>query len=254
MHILFLYIWSDKMKTVLITGGARGIGKAIALAFAKNGYNVGINYNTSYEKAMQLKNDLLSLGVDAEMFKADVSNKEEAQKLADSFIKRFGHIDVLVNNAGVSLVKPLNDVELDEWDNIISTNLSSAFYVTKPLLPYFIKNKCGSIINIASIWGECGASCEVAYSASKAGLIGYTKALAKELGASGIRVNAISPGFIETDMNKCFSDQEKNDFKNNVALMRLGNTSDVSGVVLFLASDEASYLTGQNIVVDGCIC
>ena len=242
------------MKTVLITGGARGIGKSIVLAFAKNGYNVGINYNTSNDKANQLKSELLELGVDAEIFKADVSNKDDAEMLANAFIKRFGSIDVLVNNAGVSLVKPLNDVELDEWDKVINTNLSSAFYVTKPLLPYFINNKCGSIINIASVWGECGASCEVAYSASKAGLIGYTKALAKELGPSGIRVNAVSPGFIETDMTKCFSIEDKNCFKDNVALLRLGNTDDISGIVLFLASDNASYITGQNIVVDGGIC
>lgn len=242
------------MKTVLITGGSRGIGKAVAIAFANKGYSVGINYNNSEKEANQLKNELLKLNVDVETFKANVSEKEEALNLVKSFIKRFGHIDVLVNNAGISLVKPVNDVGLDEWDNVLSTNLSSAFYVTKPLLPYFINQKCGSIINIASVWGELGASCEVAYSASKAGLIGYTKALAKELGPSGIRVNAISPGFIETDMTKCFSSEDKEDFKNNVSLLRLGNTDDIANTVVFVASDDASYITGQNIIVDGGFC
>lgn len=242
------------MKTVLITGSSRGIGKAIAIAFAKKRYNVGINYNSSKEEALKLKNEILSLNVDAEVFKANVSNKEEANQLAESFINRFGNIDVLVNNAGISNVKPLTDVTFDEWDDVISTNLSSAFYVTKPLLPYFINKKSGSIINIASVWGECGASCEVAYSASKAGLIGYTKALAKELGPSGVRVNSVSPGFIETDMNSCFSNEEKDKFKKNISLLRLGSTCDIANVVTFLASDDATYLTGQNIVVDGCIC
>lgn len=242
------------MKTVLITGSSRGIGKAIAIAFAKKGYNVGINYNSSKDEAFRLKNEILSLNVDAEVFKADVSNKDEAKQLTESFINRFGNIDVLVNNAGISNVKPLTDVDFNEWDDVISTNLSSAFYVTKSLLPYFINKKSGSIINIASVWGECGASCEVAYSASKAGLIGYTKALAKELGPSGVRVNSVSPGFIETDMNSCFSNEEKDEFKKNISLLRLGSTCDIANVVTFLASDDATYLTGQNIVVDGCIC
>lgn len=242
------------MKTVLITGASRGIGRAIALSFAKKGYNIGINYNSSKDKALTLKDELLALNIDAEIFNADVSNKNECEELAKSFIKRFGRIDVLVNNAGVSIVKPLSDVSLDEWDNVIATNLSSAFYVTKPLLPCFINNKGGCIINISSVWGESGASCEVAYSASKAGLIGFTKALAKELGPSGIRVNAVSPGFIETDMNNCFSKEDKDNFKENVSLLRLGNTEDVASVVTFLASDDASYLTGQNIIVDGGIC
>ncbi len=241
------------MKSVLITGAAKGIGRAIALAFAKDGYSVGINYNHSENEAFNLKKELLSFNIDAEIFHADVSKKQDVLKLSRDFIKRFGNIDVLVNNAGISAICPINDMSFEDWDKLISTNLSSAFYLTKALLPYFIKNKHGSIINISSIWGEKGASCEVAYSASKAGLIGYTKALSKELGPSGIRVNAISPGFIETDMTKCYSDVEKKNFADNVSLGRLGNVDDVSKAALFLASDEAKYITGQNLIIDGGI-
>ncbi len=239
------------MKTVLITGAAKGIGKATALTFAKEGYSVGINYNTSLFEAEGLKKQLIDLGVDAEIFQADVSNPASAKALAESFIKRFGHIDVLINNAGISSVKPINEVQIQEWDTIISTNLSSAFYLTKALLPYFIDAKNGSIINIASIWGEFGASCEVAYSASKAGLIGFTKALSKELGPSGIRVNSISPGFIDTDMNSNISEEDKNNFKQNLAIERIGVPEEIANVATFLASDKAKYITGQNISVNG---
>ena len=239
------------MKTVLITGAAKGIGKAMAITFAKNGYSVGINYNSSIDDAEKLKSELLSLGVDVEAFKADVSNPIEVNNLAKSFINRFGHIDVLINNAGVSCAKPLSDIEVCEWDSIITTNLSSAFYLTKALLPYFLKNKEGSIINISSIWGEYGASCEVPYSASKAGLIGFTKALSKELGLSGIRVNSISPGFIETDMTSCYSDEDKAEFIKGLSLQRLGTPQEIADVAFFLASDKAKYITGQNICVDG---
>ena len=239
------------MKTVLITGAAKGIGKATAIAFAQNGFSVGINYNTSEDAAQKLKAELISLGVDVETFKADVSNPIEANSLAQSFIKRFRHIDVLINNAGVSSAKPLNDVEISEWDSMISTNLSSAFYLTKALLPYFLKNKSGSIINIASIWGKFGASCEVPYSASKAGLIGFTKALSKELGPSGIRVNAISPGFVETNMTASYSKEDKDQFKKLLSQERLGTPQEIADVAVFLSSDRAKYVTGQNVCVDG---
>lgn len=241
------------MKTVLITGAAKGIGKAMAIAFAENGYAVGINYNTSEKLANELKSALISLGTDAEIFKADVSNSNEALNLAENFIKRFGHIDVLINNAGISKISPITDVTVDDWNKIILTNLNSAFYVTKPLLPYFINSKAGTIINIASIWGKIGASCEVAYSTSKAGLIGFTKALSKELGPSGIRVNAIAPGFIDTDMAKDLSESDKNDFTSQLSLERIGTSKDIAGIALFLASENAGYITGQCITADGGI-
>lgn len=239
------------MKTVLITGASKGIGRATAIAFAKKGYSVGINYNSSLLEAENLKMQLIDLGSDAEIFKADVSKPESVKALADNFIKRFGHIDVLVNNAGISNIKPINEVGFKEWDSIISTNLSSAFYLIKALLPYFIKAKSGCIINIASIWGEVGASCEVAYSASKAGLIGFTKALSKELGPSGIRVNSISPGFIDTDMTASISEEEKNSFIQNLSIERIGTPQEIADVVLFLSSDKSKYITGQNIGVNG---
>ena len=239
------------MKTVLITGASKGIGRATAIAFAKKGYSVGINFNTSLLDAENLKIKLIDLGADAEIFRADVSKPESVKVLADSFIKRFGHIDVLVNNAGISNIKPINEIEFEDWDSIISTNLSSAFYLTKALLPYFINAKSGCIINIASIWGEVGASCEVAYSASKAGLIGFTKALSKELGPSGIRVNSISPGFIDTDMTANISEEEKNSFIQNLSIERIGTPEDIADVAVFLSSDKSKYITGQNISVNG---
>lgn len=239
------------MKTVLITGASKGIGRATAIAFAKKGYSVGINYNKSLLEAENLKNQLIDLGADAEIFNADVSKPESAKALADNFIKRFGHIDVLVNNAGISNIKPINEVGFEDWDTIISTNLSSAFYLTKSLLPCFINVKSGCIINIASIWGEVGASCEVAYSASKAGLIGFTKALSKELGPSGIRVNSISPGIINTDMITSISEEEKNSFIQNLSIERIGTPEEIADVAVFLSSDKSKYITGQNISVNG---
>ena len=241
------------MKNVLITGASGEIGASIALKFANEGYNVGIHYNSSKENATILQEKIKKLGVDAEIFKSDISKYLEVETLCDNFIDRFGNIDVLVNCAGISKIAPINDLGYSEWDNIISVNLSSAFYSTKALLPYFIKNKRGSIVNISSIWGVNGASCEVAYSASKAGLIGFTKALAKELGPSGIRVNSVSPGMINTKMNNSLTDDEMNEFISNTALGKIGSTKNVADVVYFLASDLAEYITGENIVIDGGI-
>lgn len=241
------------MKNVLITGASGDIGAEIAINFAKNGYNVGIHYNTSKEKAKTLLKAVKEYGVDAEIFQADVSNYSEVETLCKNFIDRFKSIDALINNAGISKIAPINDLTNFEWDKIISVNLSSAFYFSKALLPYFLKNKNGNIVNISSIWGVNGASCEVAYSASKAGLIGFTKALSKELGPSGIRVNAVSPGMIDTKMNNSIPEEEINAFLENTALGLIGTAKNVADTVYFLCSENASYITGENIVIDGGI-
>ena len=241
------------MKNVLITGASGDIGGALAIKFATEGYNVGIHYKNSEENAQKLLAKVKELGVDAEIFCCDVSDFTQVETLCKAFIDRFKSIDVLINNAGISKIAPINDITNVEWDNIISVNLSSAFYFSKALLPHFIKNKRGNIVNISSIWGVNGASCEVAYSASKAGLIGFTKALAKELGPSGVRVNAVSPGMIDTKMNKSINLEEIETFLQNTALGTMGTTKNVADTVYFLCSDGAAYITGENIVIDGGI-
>ena len=238
-------------KCVLITGASRGIGRAIAIAFAGDGYNVGINYINNNTAATDCLNEVSGFGVDAEIFKCDVSHSKNAEKLISDFVARFGKIDVLVNNAGVSKIAPIQDITSDDWNNIINTNLSSAFFLCQAVLPYFLRQGCGNIINIASVWGKTGASCEVAYSASKAGLIGLTKALAKELGQSNIRVNSISPGLINTDMNSELSQETLDSIISETPLSRNGNPEDVAKAALFLASDRSEFITGADIPVNG---
>jgi len=238
-------------KSVLITGGTKGIGKAIALEFADKGYNVGINYSKDYDSAVSTLKELTQKGVDAEIFKADVSSSLQCEELVKNFIERFNKIDVLVNNAGISLTTPLASTSCDDWNNIISTNLSSAFYLSKEVLSYFLKYKNGNIINISSVWGQIGASCEVAYSASKAGIIGLTKALAKELGPSGIRVNCICPGLIDTDMNSNLSNTDKELFAEETPLMKIGTPCDIAPLAAFLASEHSKFITGAIVPVNG---
>lgn len=238
------------MKNVLITGSSSGIGADMALYFAENGYNVGVTYNKSEKSATELVEKINRISY-AKSFFADVSDSNSCINLAENFIKEFSTVDVLINNAAISEIKPIADMDVSEWDRIISTNLSAQFYLTKALLPYFLKNGGGSIINIASMWGVAGASCEVAYSASKAGVIGFTKALSRELGLSGIRVNSISPGYIDTPMNETLDDTIKAHFSDNSSLGKVGTPRDISKVALFLASDNSSFITGQNVVVDG---
>ncbi len=238
-------------KCVLITGASRGIGKAIALKFAEQGYCIGINYNNSEATAKDLKNIIINNGGVAEIFPADISNPSDCLELGKSFIECFGTIDTLINNAGITHIAPINDLDFDCWNNIINTNLSSAFYLTKALLPYFINAKNGNIINISSIWGVSGASCEVAYSTSKAGLIGFTKALAKELGPSGIKVNCISPGVIDTDMNSSLTADDLWQLKESTALCRIGSPDEIANIAYFLASNDSKFITGQNIIADG---
>ena len=238
-------------KTAVITGSSRGIGKAIATAFAENNYNVIINYNKSEDEAVKLKEELLNKGYSCEIFKADVSDFEQANSLIDFAVSTYGKIDTLINNAGISQIKLFTDITKQDWDTMLSTNLSSIFNCTQSAVKNMLHYKSGSIINISSMWGICGASCEVHYSAVKAGVIGFTKALAKELAPSGIRVNCISPGVIMTDMMKDFSKEDLNLIKEDIPLGSFGTPSDIANLALFLADDKAKNITGQNISSNG---
>ncbi len=235
------------MKTLLITGASRGIGESIARAFSANGYNVVINYNKSEDQAK-----LIGKQLSAPIFKADVSNSVEAKALIDYTIMKFGKIDVLVNNAGIALPqKVIQNVSESEFDNIVSVNLKALFNCSKLVVDNMISNGGGSIINVSSVWGQIGASCEVVYSMTKAGVIGFTKALAQELAPSNVRVNAVAPGFITTDMNAHLSSSDVATFLEGVPLGRVGAPMDVAEAVLFLASDKASYITGHVLNVNG---
>lgn len=234
-------------KTVFITGGSRGIGRAIAETFYKNGYNVVINYNQSEKKALELAETLPgSLAL-----KGDISNENDVINMIDKAAERFGKIDVLVNNAGISAVKLLIDTDLAEWEKLFSVNVTGTFLASKYTSKKMIANHSGKIINISSIWGVSGASCESCYSASKGAIIAFTKALAKELGPSGITVNCVAPGFINTDMNSDLSLEDVNSFCEETPLGRIGEAEEVAKTVLFLASDSADFITGQVIGVDG---
>ncbi len=237
-------------KTALVTGGAKGIGAAICRALANEGYRIALNYNNSFECADALKKELSSV-THTEIFKADVSSSADVEKMFSEIEDVFGGVDVLINNAGVSQQVLFTDITDEMWQKIIGVNLTGAFNCCRRALPYMIGKKNGKIINIASMWGEVGASMEVHYSASKAGLIGLTKALAKEVGPSGITVNAVSPGVIETDMMTQFSDDVKSALADETPLGVLGTPENVASAVCFLASDKADFVTGQIISVNG---
>ena len=238
-------------KSVLITGASRGIGAECARAFARAGYSVAVHYNTSADRADQLCAELTAMGADAFTVQADVGDSAAVREMFKAVYDRFGTLDVLVNNAGASLIKLLTDTSDDEWRHITDTDLCGVFNCCREALPAMIRGHEGCIINIASMWGETGASCEAVYSAAKAGVIGLTKALAKEVGPSGIRVNAVSPGVIMTDMMAGFGEDDLAALRDEIPLGRLGEPSDVASAVLFLASDEAGYITGQVLSVNG---
>ena len=238
-------------KTVLITGASRGIGRAIAKLFAENNYNVVINYNKSENEAKELQNYLTNKGYSARIFKADVSNVNEVNSLVNYTIGQFEKIDVLINNAGISKTNLFTDISYDEWNEIMNVNLNGVFYTTKKALQYMLPEMSGKIINISSIWGMVGGSFEVHYSASKAAIIGMTKALAKELGPSNINVNCIAPGVIKTDMLNNVSDDTLDILKEETPLMKLGSPGDIAKCALFLASDGGDFLTGQVISPNG---
>jgi len=230
-------------RTAIVTGGARGIGEAITRKLHSLGYNVLVNYNTSEERATKLKEEL---GV--EIYKADVSDYNQVKDMVDYCVENFGKIDLLVNNAGISSIKPFLDINEDEWDRLIAVNLKSVYNCSKNVLEYMLNRKEGCIINISSMWGLVGASCEVHYSTSKAGIIGFTKALAKEFGPSNIRVNCISPGVIASDMN---NNVDLDELIEETPLGIIGQGNDVAEMVAFLDSDKARFITGQNFAVNG---
>ena len=236
-------------KVILITGASRGIGRDIAKKLAQNGEKVIANYNKSEREAIELKNELKEQGIEIDIFKADVSKREEVIELIKFVEEKYKKIDVLINNAGISEIKLFTEVTDEEWNNIINTNLYSAFCCTQEAVKNMIKNKLGCIINISSIWGLVGASCETIYSISKAGVDAMTKSLAKELGLSNIRVNSIAPGIIDTNMNNMLSQEEINDIKAEIPLNKVGKTSDITKCIEWLINDE--YTTGQIISING---
>ena len=238
-------------QTVLITGASRGIGRAAAVAFARNGYNVAVNYCKSKEKAAALADELNSYGVMTAAYQADVSNKTEVEEMFRKAEQELGKISALVNNAGIAEQILFSDITEEKWDRMFAVNVKGAYNCTQAVLPSMIHEKYGRIINVSPMWGISGASCEVHYSASKAALIGFTKALAKEVGLSGITVNCVAPGVIGTDMNAAISGEILEELKENTPLNRIGTSEDVAEAILFLASDKASFITGQTLSVDG---
>ncbi len=240
----------NNKKTALVTGGAKGIGVAICKALAESGYNIAVNYNSSEEAAAGLKKQLSDI-TQIEIFKADVSDSRQVNSMFDQIEKAFGGVDILVNNAGIAEQVLFTDISDEQWAKMLGTNLTGAFNCCRRALKYMINNKQGSIINIASMWGEVGASMEVHYSAAKAGLIGLTKALAKEVGPSGITVNAVSPGVVLTDMMSQFSDEDKNILADETPLGFLGEPEDIASAVAFLVSEKARFITGQVVSVNG---
>ena len=239
------------MKTVLITGSARGIGAATAALFADSGYNVVINYNTSEADAMSLCNNLKANGHNAIAIRADVSKADEVEFLFSEAEKEFGCVDVLVNNAGIAQQKLFTDITAQDYDRMFDCNVKSVFNCCQRALPSMIHNKNGRIINISSMWGVVGASCEVHYSASKAAVIGMTKALAREVAPSGITVNCIAPGVIDTPMNKGFDEDTIKCLTEETPVGRLGTPEDIARTILFFANDDSSFITGQTLVADG---
>ncbi len=238
-------------KVALITGASRGIGRSIALELARSGISVAINYNSSYEKAKELLYEIKKFNENVNIYKADVSNEIEVSEMVHKIESDLGEIDILVNNAGISQIGLFTDMTSRERDRMIGVNLIGAMNVTKAVLPSMIYYKSGNIINISSMWGEVGASCEVVYSASKAGLIGFTKALAKEVAPSGIRVNCISPGVIDTDMNSELTASDIEELIDGIPLKRIGTPNDIAKAVGWLISDSAEYITGVVLSVNG---
>lgn len=238
-------------KCALITGATRGIGKQIAITLAKQGYNIALNYRKENEELENTKKEIEEIGVQVIAVKGDVANFEDCENFVKQVIERFGQIDVLVNNAGITKDMLLMRMKKEDFEQVIDTNLVGTFNVTKNVVPYMMKARSGRIINISSVVGISGNAGQTNYSASKAGIIGFTKSLAKEIASRNILVNAVAPGFIETNMTDVLKDDVKQEIAKNIPLKRMGTAQDVANVVKFLASDDSSYITGQVINVDG---
>lgn len=238
-------------KIALITGGSRGIGAACVRAFAEDGYSVVFLYNRSEEKAQSLVRTLRAEGRDVAAYRCDLSDPARVRATLSDILRIYHRIDALVNCAGIAHIGLFTDMAEEEWDHLFAVNVRSAFSVTKAVLPGMISEQKGSIVNVSSMWGEVGASCEVAYSATKAALIGMTKALAKEVGPSGVRVNCVTPGVIDTDMNAQLTDDDRAALCNETPLGRIGDAAEVAKTILFLCSEGASFITGQVVGVSG---
>ena len=257
MLYFFKKIWytlfgDDYMsKTAIITGASKGIGAATAILFAQKGYNVVINYNNSYESASLLSRSLQSNGFSVTPIKANVANRLEAELLIKETLYKYGSVDVIVNNAGIAFEGLITETDEIDFDRIIDTNLKGTFNCCKAAAQVMVNQKSGKIINVSSMWGQVGASCEVAYSASKAGVIGLTKALAKELAPCGITVNSVAPGIVETSMNANLTIEELTNFVETIPLGRMGTAEEIAQTIFFLASDSADYITGQVIGING---
>lgn len=240
------------MKTAVVTGASRGIGAACAVALAKSGYNVILGYKVNKERAEQLAEVLVSgYGIAAIAVQADVSDSAQADMLIETAFRNFGRVDVLVNNAGIAQFKLFTEITDEEWSNMIGTNLTGVFNCSRAAAKIMINQKSGSIVNISSMWGQVGASCEVHYSASKAGVIGLTQALAKELAPSGVRVNCICPGVIKTDMLSEIDEETIDALIEETPMGRIGTPKDIADSVAFLSSDRAEFITGQILPVNG---
>ena len=241
----------EERKTVLVTGASRGIGKEVAMLYAENGYDVIINYVSDKTDVEGIKKEFEAKNVKCLLVKADVSKEEEVANLVNKAIEEFGKIDVLVNNAGITKDNLLIRMSEEEFDKVIEINLKGTFLVTKAVTKYMMKKRQGSIINLASVVGVVGNAGQSNYSASKAGIIGFTKSVAKELASRNIRANAVAPGFIETDMTSVLKDEVKENIYNQIPLKRMGNAREVAELIYFLGSEKSSYITGQVINVDG---
>lgn len=240
-----------KGKCAIITGASRGIGKAIALKLASLGANIVINYRSNEKEALEVENEIKSMGVETLCIKGDISKSDEVENLIAYAKEKFGIIDIMVNNAGITKDTLILRMKEEDFDSVIDVNLKGVFNCLKAITPVMVKQKQGKIINLSSVVGISGNAGQVNYSASKAGVIGMTKSLAKEVGSRGINVNAVAPGYIETDMTEALGDKYKEEMKKNIPLKRLGTANDVAEVVAFLSSESSNYVTGQVIQVDG---
>lgn len=238
-------------RVAIITGSSRGIGRATALVFASTGYRVVVNYNHNREQAEQVLQEIEALGSNGILLGADVSKPQEARDLIEKSVKEFGRVDVLVNNAGINHDQLMLRIQDEEWERVINTNLSSAFYCSRAAVKHMFKKRFGRIINISSVVGISGNAGQTHYSAAKSGLLGLTLSIAQEYGNRGITANAVAPGFIESDMTASLSPEQRQQILSGIAVGRLGKPEDVAALVLFLASDEAAYINGQVIRVDG---
>lgn len=238
-------------KVAFITGATRGIGRAIALELAKEGYNIALNYRTENEALENLKKEILEIGVECYPVQGDVSKAEDSERMTKEIIEHFEQIDVLVNNAGITKDKLIQRMKEEEFTDVINVNLVGTFNITKNVIKYMTKKRYGKIINISSVVGISGNAGQSNYAASKAGIIGFTKSIAKELASRNITANAVAPGFIQTDMTNVLKDEVKEAIEGTIPLKRLGTAEDVAKVVKFLASDDSNYITGQVINVDG---